>query len=73
MCYNSVARFQVNTIDRIYGELCDLGIITVEQILRKQNNYPDSAALRHIRCRLPTHWLQIDVNTDLEKTLFWSG
>ena len=71
VCYNSVMQYKMEKMDAIFAELNELGIVTVDQFLRKRQQLKDNPAYAWLARKLPTHWLLLDYTVDLEETLYF--
>ena len=70
LCFNSAVTWNRDDIMEVYEQLNALEVTTIEQFLRKKDALQDNEAIQWFRRRVPTQWLFIDVNSDLEQTLY---
>ena len=54
----------------VYEQLKTLDVFTIEQFLRKKATLKDNDIIGWFRRRVPVEWQQIDVNADLQTTLY---
>ena len=72
VCFNAATSFQFRpraVMIEYYQELKGLGIFSIEDFLRKKDTV-NCTSIGWLVRRLPTHWLLMDVDSELSGTLF---
>ena len=70
LCFNSAFSSHRNDIVVVYEQLKTLEVFTIEQFLRKKDTLKDNNIIGWFRRRVPVEWQWIDVNADLQTTLY---
>ena len=70
VCYNSCMQFTMKHMHKMYAKLATLNIFTIEDFLRKKHLHRDCWQIGWLARRMPIHWLTLNLNMDLQHTIY---